>query len=143
VIARSNGEVDRVHIVLLDRVGYWSFAVWALTTLGMIGIDHRAAAGVGLGGALSLGLLGLHAALLKAWMRSLRRRVVRIGLWAIWLVKWPALGGLLYWALSGGWVTPLWLCVGVGLVPAVTTGLVVWSLVADGWRNRSWAGAKW
>ena len=82
-----------------------------------------------IGGALSIGVLLLYGALVKAWVRPDRWRKGRLVLVGIWLVKWPALGALLYFALTQWRVSALWLCVGVGLAPGITTAIVLWALV--------------
>jgi len=61
-------------------------------------------------------------------------------LWAVWLLKWPALGVLLYLAVTRHWVAVPWLCGGIGVVPAVTTALVVRALVVDRWRRAATGG---
>jgi len=135
------GEIDKLQIGLAERVARWSVAVWAAAAGGTILLDTRAACGIALGGGLSLGLFSLHRALIGAWARPERWRRRRAAFWMIWAVKWPAVATLLYFAVRGGWVSVGWLCAGVGLVPAVTTALVVRALVADGRRPRSAAEA--
>jgi hypothetical protein len=55
----------------------------------------------------------------------------------VWLVKWPALGALLYLSLTQWQVSALWLCVGVGLVPGITTVIVLWVLVRSRGNRRA------
>ncbi len=130
------GEVDRLHIGLAEKVERWSVLVLALAVAGALAVDRGAAAGIALGGGVSLGLFGLHRALVRSWLEpTRRRRRARICFWAVWFLKWPALGLLLYASISRAWVTPLWLCVGVGLVPGVTTALAARALLIDGWRH--------
>lgn len=138
----ARGEVDRLPIGLMQRVERWSLTVLALAVAAAFAVDREAAAGIALGGVVSLGLFGLHRALVRSWLEpSWRGRRARVWFWSVWFLKWPALGVLLYVSLSRGWVAPLWLCVGVGLVPGVTTALALRALVIDGWRGGA-AGAK-
>lgn len=137
---RPLSEVDRLPLGLLERVRRWAL-ILLLPCVGALALlDRRAAAGVALGGAISLGSLALHEALLNLLMRPFRWRRVRNGFWLLWLIKWPLLGVALYLALSRGWVTPGWLCLGVGLVPLVATGLAAKAVLLDGWRSRTTAG---
>jgi hypothetical protein len=103
--------------------------VWAAGTLCLLAVGRGAALGMALGGAMSIGILLLYRALVKAWVRPDRRRKGRLVLVGIWLAKWPALGALLYFALTQWRVSALWLCVGVGLVPGITTAIVLWGVV--------------
>jgi hypothetical protein len=136
------GEVDRLHIGLAGKVERWSVLVLALAVAGALAVDRGAAAGIALGGGVSLGLFGLHRALVRSWLEPTpRRRRARIWFWSVWFVKWPALGLLVYGSVSRAWVTPLWLCVGVALVPGVTTALALRALLIDG-LHRGTAGAR-
>ena len=141
MMGEARGEIDRLHIGLAERVGRWSLVAWVLATAGMVAVDARAAAGFALGGGVSLGLFTLHRALASMWMRPPRRRAARAWPWAVWLVKYPAVGTLLYVALMAEWVTPGWVCVGVGLVPAVATALALRALAVDRYRTRTPAEA--
>jgi hypothetical protein len=103
--------------------------VWAGGTLCLLAVGPGAALGMALGGAMSIGILLLYRALVRAWVRPDRWRKGRFVLAGIWLAKWPAVGVLLYFALTQWRVSALWLCVGVGLVPGITTGIALWALV--------------
>ena len=133
---RGAGEVERLHLGLAQRVVGWSLAAWAVGTLGAAALGWLATAGFALGAALSLGLFSLHRALVVTCVRPERWRRRRVVFWLVWVVKWPALGTLLYIAVRGGWVAPAWLCAGVALVPAVATALALHAVIADGWRRR-------
>jgi hypothetical protein len=135
-------EVDRFHLGLVERVSRWSALVLVVACATALALDARAAAGIGFGGGLSLGMLTFYRGLANRWTRSRRRRAAGAFFWVLWFLKWPALGALLYIVLSRGWVTPGWLCMGAGLVPAVTTGLALKALAADGWRRTDAVGAK-
>ena len=136
------GEVDRFHIGLVERVGRWSALALAIACSLLLALNPRAAASAALGGGLSLGILAFHRGLANRWRRPRRRRAAKVLFWVIWLLKWPALGVVLCAALSRGWVTPGWLCAGVGLIPAVTTLMALKALMADGWRRTDAVGAK-
>jgi hypothetical protein len=127
--------VDRLPVRLLERVVRWSALALASAVLGAAFVSSRAAVGLALGGAISLGSLALHWALVAAWVRPLRRRRAKVGFWAVWLVKWPLIGVALFLALKGGWVAPGWLCAGVGVVPAMATGLALKALLLDSCRR--------
>lgn len=113
---------------------------WALLVLVAIPAGPRAVAGAALGGAISVGSLLLHRALVS-W-RARWRRPADAKLWAAWMAKWPLVAGLLYAALRGELVSPLWLCLGIGLVPLAATAVVVRAVLADGWRWGTSAGAR-
>ncbi|UCC68457.1 MAG: hypothetical protein JSV79_00540 [Armatimonadota bacterium] len=114
---------------IVELVVRRALIVWAAGTLCLLAVGWGAALGLALGGAMSIGILLLYRALVKAWVRPNRWRKGRFVLAGIWLVKWPALGALLYFALTQWRVSALWLCVGVGLVPGITTAIALWALV--------------
>jgi len=114
---------------IVELVVRRALIVWAAGTLCLLAVGRGAALGMAIGGALSIGVLLLYGALVKAWVRPDRWRKGRLVLVGIWLVKWPALGALLYFALTQWRVSALWLCVGVGLAPGITTAIVLWALV--------------
>ncbi|GEM_PF-1378363 len=134
---RNRGEVERFHIGVAGRVARWSLAAWAAAMLGAIAAGPRAAAGMALGGALSLGLFSLHRVLVATCVRPEHWRKWRVVFWSVWVLKWPAVGTLLYLVVKGGWVSPMWLCAGVALVPGVATALAVRALIADGLRKNA------
>jgi len=137
------GQVDRLPVGLAGRVGRWALASWLAATLGMLAVDRGAAASLALGGAVSLGSFGFHGLVVKVLLRPGVSRLARVGLWLVWLLKWPVLGVGLWVALQSSWMSLLWLCLGLGVVPAVTTALVVKSLAAEGWPGKLAGGAKW
>jgi len=114
---------------IVELVVRRALIVWGAGTLCLLAVGRGAALGMALGGAMSIGVLLLYRALVKAWVRPERWRKGRFVLVGVWLVKWPALGALLYFALTQWQVSALWLCVGVGLVPGITTAIVLWALV--------------
>ncbi len=136
------GSIEGLHIGLVERVARGALVAWALLMAAALAAGWRAAAGVGLGGSVSYGFLALHRALAKRWLQGAGGRRGRSWLWGVWVAKWPLLAVVLFLALREDWVAPLWLCAGVGIVPAVTTGLVVWSVVRDGRSGRGAAGGK-
>lgn len=140
---RLLGQVDRLPVGLVERVGRWALVSWLAATLGMLAVDRGAAASLALGGAVSLGSFGFHALVVKVLLRPGVSRLARVGLWLVWLLKWPALGVVLWVALQSSWMSLPWLCLGLGVVPAVTTALVVKSLAAGGWSGKLAGGAKW
>jgi len=143
VSERSIGQVDRLPVGLVERVGRWALASWLAATLGMLAVDRGAAASMAVGGAVSLGAFGFHWLVLKVLLRPGVSRLGRVGLWLVWLVKWPALGMVLWVAVKSSWMSLPWLCLGVGLVPAVTTALVVKTLAAERWPGKLAGGVKW
>jgi hypothetical protein len=135
-------EVDQLHISLIERVSRWALVVLVSAGGGLLVFSPKAAAGVAIGGGLSLGLLALHRALASRWLLSGRGRARRVAFWALWLLKWPCLCLLLYLALSRGWVAAGWLCAGAGLVPAVATGLALRAVLLDLGRGQQPIGVK-
>jgi hypothetical protein len=129
----QRGEVDRVHVGLVERVAGAAAVGWALLVVAAIPAGLRAVGGATLGGAISVGSLLLHLGLVRRRARW-RRRAADARLWAAWLAKWPVVAGVLYATLRGDLVSPLWLCLGIGLVPVAATALVVRAILADGRR---------
>jgi len=121
----AHNQTARLDLGLAERAGLWALALWLVATGGLLAVSASAAAGLALGGGLTLSSLALHLALARAWLRPPRRRWARGYLWAIWLVKWPAVGALLWFAVKSGWASPIWLCVGTGIVPLVATVMAV------------------
>ncbi len=122
---------------LARSVGTWSLIAWLLVTAGLALADRSAAAGVACGGAASLGLFSLHRLLMPAWRHAQGRRKARRWLWAIWVVKWPLVGALLYLSLSVARAAPGWVCAGAGLVPAVATAMALRAAVWGQFRLRA------
>ncbi len=114
---------------MVELVARRALIVWAAGTLCLLAVGRGAALGMALGGAMSIGILLLYRGLVRAWVRPDRWRKGRFVLAGVWLVKWPALGALLYFALTQWRVSALWLCVGVGLVPGITTAIALWALL--------------
>ncbi len=110
--------------------------LWVLAMLGSLAVGIRAAGGVAFGGGISVGTLVLYRALVRSWVRPDRWRRGRIVLIGVWLVKWPAIAGLLYLATHYCGASPLWLCAGVGLVPAVVTAVAAWTALTPDWEQK-------
>lgn len=121
----------------MDLVLRWTLALWALGTLILLPVDMGAALGVAIGGGLSVGVLALYNSLVRAWVRPDRWRKGRYLFVAIWLVKWPAIGALLYFGMKHWQASPAWVCVGVGLVPAVVTAIAAWMALRPEWQKRA------
>ena len=90
--------------------------------------------------------MALHGALARGWRASLRgstapNRRRRAVLWAVWVLKWPVLGTVLWLALRNGWVSAGWLCVGVGLTPGVIVMMAAAAAVGRRRGERAKAGA--
>jgi hypothetical protein len=115
----------------VELVARRALIVWAVGTLCLVPVGLGAASGLALGGGVSVGTLVLYRALVRAWARPDRWRRGRLVFAGVWLVKWPAVGALLYFALKDWQVSPLWLCAGIGLVPAVATAVAVWTLIGS------------
>ncbi len=122
--------VDSFHLGLVARVTKWSALALLAACVLLLGVDPRAAAGLALGGGISLGVVLFYRTLLAKCIGGVHRRRVRMVLWAVWLLKWPALGALLYLVISRAWVPVGWMCVGIGLVPAVATAMALRAAVA-------------
>jgi len=80
----------------------------------------KAVLGYGLGGALSIAVLWSHQWLVGRIFDRGARGVRRL-LVAVWLLKYPALAAILYFAVSRQAVSPAGLLVGLGLVPFAIT----------------------
>jgi len=122
---------------LVELVVRRALMVWALGMVCLLPISARAAAGVTVGGGISVGMVVLYRALVNTWVRPDRWRRGRFALLGVWLVKWPVVGALLYFAMKDWQVSPLWLCAGVGLVPAVVTAVAVWVHFRADWETRA------
>ena len=55
--------------------------------------------------------------------------------WAIWAVKWPLLGALLYVIFKHGIASPIGVALGVGILPATATAIALRALLVDTWRG--------
>lgn len=129
--------MSRTPIGLVSLVMWGVLALLGLGTLALAPFDTHAAHGLAIGGGISFGTIALYRALVRAWVRPDRWRKGRIVLVAVWLVKWPALGALLYLALKEWRVSPVWVCVGVGLLPAVVTAIALWAHVTPDWQRKA------
>jgi hypothetical protein len=112
------------------RIGTASALLWVVAILGALPHATGAAAGLAIGGALTLGFFALHLALARRWLRQ-SRPSGRLYLWALWLVKWPAVGAVLYLAITSGLADPLWLCVGAAIIPLTTTIFALPLMIAN------------
>jgi hypothetical protein len=100
--------------------------VWAAAIIAAAPAGAAAATGVALGGGITLASLALHLSLAAQWRRRLQpRRSARIYLWFLWLAKWPLVGTALWYCLTRGVASPVWVCVGAAVVPAVATALAL------------------
>jgi len=121
---------DRLLAGVMPRVVWLSIAAGVLLTVAAFGLHGRAGSGAALGSVLGLASLSLHTALTRMWFTQRRRQ--RLWAWLLWGLKWPALMTLTWWAVCGGAVDPLWLCAGVGVVPAAIVAVACWALLSDG-----------
>jgi len=116
-------------------VAWWSLAVWLAAIVAALPAGAAAAGGIALGGGITLVSLALHLSLASQWGRPRqRRRSARIYLWFLWLAKWPLVGTALWYCLTRGMASPVWVCVGAAVVPAVATALALrsWPRGASG-----------
>jgi len=127
--------MDRLPTGLIGRMGAWGFVVLVLATLGAGLVERRLAVGVAIGGAVTLAMFGLHRALAPAMLASPGRRWLRTVFWAIWAVKWPLVGALLYIIFKRGLASPIGVALGVGILPAIATGFALRAFLADIWRG--------
>jgi len=127
-------ELDRFHIGLIERIARWTALTALFVGAAVAAADRRGALGLAFGAALGLALLGLHRRMLTGLVERQGRLAGAIASWALWSIKWPALGVLLYFGLRSGWLAPGWFCLGVGLPPAVAVALAVRALALEGWR---------
>ncbi len=127
--------MDRLPAGLIGRMGAWGFVVLVLATLVASLVERKLAVGVAIGGAVTLAMFGLHRALAPAMLASPRRRWLRVIFWAIWAVKWPLVGALLYLIFKHGIASPIGVALGVGILPAIATVLALRALLADIWRG--------
>lgn len=118
---KARAEAKKIDLRLAERAGFSALVLWLVAVGGMLSVSTRGAAGLLLGGGLTLSFLALHLALAKTWLRPGPRRWVRLYLWGIWLVKWPLVAGLLWFGIKTGWASPIGLCAGAGIIPLVAT----------------------
>jgi len=111
----------RVNLGSVAKVGWWSLAVWAAAVAGALPIGANAAVGVLVGGGITLASLALHMRLTALWSRDRGHWSRRGYLWFLWLAKWPLIGLALWYFLARGYASPVWVCVGAAIVPAVAT----------------------
>jgi hypothetical protein len=123
------------------KVGWWSLAVWSALVIGALVVGPTAAAGVALGGGMTLGFLALHLSLVRLWARPRRHWSARAYLWFLWLAKWPLVGTALWFCLKGGLVSPVWICAGAAIVPTVATLVAVRTLGVTPSEGGAHAGA--
>jgi len=129
--------MPKPRVVVVDLVLRWTLALWVLGTLVLLPIDLPGGLGLAIGGGLSVSVLALYRSFVRAWVRPDRWRKGRYLLIAIWLVKWPAIGALLYFGMRHWGASPAWVCLGVGLVPAVVTAVAACMALRPKWRERA------
>lgn len=125
------GEVDRFHVGLVERITRWALVATLALTGAALTTGVRATLGVALGGSIGLLLFGLHRRLFGSFLQPRRKLRGLVGYWALWSVKWPLLGGVLYFSLKSGMVSAGWLCIGVSIIPGVAVALALRALAAD------------
>jgi hypothetical protein len=133
-------QADRLLSGVLPRVVSLSIAAGVLLTGAAFALDTRAGSGAALGSALGLASLSLHSALTRMWFTQRRRR--RAWAWLLWGLKWPALMTLTWWAVCRGAVDALWLCAGVGVVPAAIVTAGAWVILVEHFRRGIGAAAR-
>jgi len=127
---------ERLEAGFLGRVRRGAVLVCVLLAVGALVVDRSALRGVLLGGGISIGSLELYRLVANALLHPERHRRARMWLYLVWVVKWPALWVLLYWAMGDGGVSPESLCMGLGVVPAAVTVLAVGGVVVELRRDR-------
>ena len=135
------GSRAQLGLRLVEKVGWWSLALWSAALIGALRIGAPAALGLALGGGIMLGFLALHLSLARLWGRPKRRWSARAYLWFLWLVKWPVVGTALWFSLNSGQASPVWVCVGATLVPVVATLIAVRALAIASSEGAAHAGA--
>ncbi len=118
---KARVEIGKIDLRMAQRTGFAALILWLAAVGGLLGVSSRGAAGLLLGGGITLGFLALHLALAKIWLRPGPRRWVRPYLWGIWLVKWPLVSVVLWFGIKSGWANPIALCAGAGIIPMVAT----------------------
>ena len=132
------GEVDRIHIGLIRKVGLGALVVY-LTAVPAVAVFNRPlAVGIALGGGFVLGLMGLYRALAPAMFAAPEARRSRVIFWIAWLLKWPVMGAVLFFAFRSRLAAPMGVGLGAGIVPAVAVALVFRALLVDLWGK--WRG---
>jgi hypothetical protein len=125
----------RLRTGFIGSVRKAALLLWGLLVVGALGAGRPAVTGVLLGGGISIGSFEFYRLLGAALLQPERVRRARIWLYLIWMVKWPALWLLLYWAIGDGQVALEWLCLGLGAVPAALMLLALCAAVADARRH--------
>jgi len=136
-----NGS-ERFEAGFLGGVRRGAVLVCVLLAVGALVVDRSALGGMLLGGGISIGSLELYRLLAAALLHPGRGRRARVWLYRVWVVKWPGLWVLLYWAMGEGRVTLESLCVGLGVVPAAVAVQAVRGVVVELRRDRMQEAAE-
>jgi hypothetical protein len=134
-MARCGGQSDSLHLGLVPRVGAWGLGSFLVLSLAALLWDRPLGGGVLVGGGLTLALFALYRVLAPAMLGDPTARRSRVLFWVVWALKWPVLGGALFFSLRGGFATPLGLALGAAILPAVATGFALRALLADAWAH--------
>ncbi|MFB3882069.1 MAG: hypothetical protein ACE149_12450 [Armatimonadota bacterium] len=121
--------VDQFHIGLVERLLRGTLVAAAVCAAAALWVGPSASLGVAAGAAASLLLISVYRPLSAVAAR--RRRLGLLALWAIWAAKWPVLGVPVYFGLKSGLIAGSWLCLGVGLLPAVAVLLALQAVATD------------
>jgi hypothetical protein len=134
-------QPGRSHLCDATRIWLWSLTVWVVLCLAALAAGPWAAVGVAAGGGVILGSFAVHLALARFWLARKRPMLARAYLWVQWLVKWPSITLLLYGLIRTGAASPVWLCVGVAIVPTVATVVGLMTSGAMGANEKVTEGA--
>lgn len=118
-------ELKRCELKLAKRTGLNALLLWLAVVGGLWAFFPREAAGVLLGGGLTLFFLAIHLSLAQSWLRPGPRRWVRLYLWGVWLVKWPLVVALLWFGIKTEWASPIGLCLGAAIIPLTATAMAL------------------
>lgn len=124
----------------VTRIGTASAALWAAAILAALRYGPGAAAGIAIGGALTLASFALHVVLARHWLGQARPSG-RLYLWALWLIKWPTVGALLYFPVTSGLAPSFWLCVGAAIIPTTAIIFALPALLLAVTRRQAAGGA--
>ena len=128
-------EIDRVHLGLTPRMARWGAASLVAAIVGTALGNHRLAVGLAVGGGITLALFQLHRVLVPAMLSSPTQPAWRALFWAVWALKLPLIGMVLYIAFRTDLADPVGVALGAGILPVIATVIAVRAALRDALRR--------
>lgn len=98
--------------------------------------------GIAIGGGAMVCLLSVYRWLAQGLLRPGEQQRYRLLFWLVWTLKWPVVGGVFYLAYRSGAASAWGMIIGVSVVPAAATAVVLRALLAGAWQRRASAGGE-